>query len=367
MNSPPSILVHDDSWGRRGTAGAAFPARLEIEAVNHRYGVKTVLSDVSFQVSPGEIVALLGQSGCGKSTLLRIIAGVERQSEGQIYLDKRCIASSTAFTPPEKRGIGLMFQDYALFPHLNILENVAFGLRALPRKEALAAAHSAIGRVGLEHHAFHYPHSLSGGEQQRAALARAVAPRPGVFLMDEPFSGLDRRLRDSVRDETLAVLRETNATSIIVTHDPEEAMRMADRIVLMRLGRIVQTGSPMDLYTNPNSLFTARFFSEMNEIPAEVKNGVASCALGNFDARHLADGPAVVALRHTGLRLLPRGQGVAARVQSCRFLGEVFTLDLAVDGLDNLLRGRMRGAMMEGRTEIGLGVNPEEVLVFAAA
>jgi iron(III) transport system ATP-binding protein len=367
MNVPQPDLANGSKWGARGTAGAAFPARLAIENVTHRFGARTVLSNVSFDVQAGEVVALLGQSGCGKSTLLRIIAGVERQSEGQIYLDKRCMASAKDFVPPEKRGIGLMFQDYALFPHLSILDNAAFGLRALPRKDAVRIAQAAISRVGLEHHAFHHPHALSGGEQQRAALARAVAPRPGVLLMDEPFSGLDRRLRDDVRDETLTVLRETNATSIVVTHDPEEAMRMADRIVLMRQGRIVQIGTPVELYQRPNSLFTAKFFSEMNEVPASVKDGVASSPLGKFSAPGVPDGRAVVAIRHTGLKILPKGKGVAARVQACRFLGEVFTLDLAVEGLDHLLKGRMRGAMVEARTEIGLGVDPQEVLVFPKA
>ena len=184
------------------------------------------------------------------------------------------------FLPPEKRGVGLMFQDYALFPHMSILANVMFGLTGLSKTEAQAAAFAALGRVGLADYASDYPHALSGGEQQRVALARALVPRPGILLMDEPFSGLDKRLRDSVRDQTLAVIRETRATCIIVTHDPEEAMRMGDKIALMRQGRLVQHGTASELYNAPVDLFAARFFSELNQIEGTVTSAGVETALG---------------------------------------------------------------------------------------
>ncbi len=262
-------------WGQRGTAGSAIPSRLTFDDVTHVYGTTEAVNGLSLDVSPGEIVALLGRSGCGKTTLLRVAAGIERQTGGHVLLDGRVMAGGNEFLPPEKRGIGLVFQDYALFPHMSVAENVAFGLKNLPKAEARAIALSALGRVGLARHADDYPHRLSGGEQQRAALARAIAPRPGVLLMDEPFSGLDRRLRDSVREETLAVLNESGATSLIVTHDPEEAMRMADRIALMHEGRLVQVGTPEDLFLRPQTLFAARFFSDINELDAVVRDGVA--------------------------------------------------------------------------------------------
>jgi iron(III) transport system ATP-binding protein len=212
-------------WGRRGTAGAAIAARLSFEDVSHAYGDALSVERLTADVEPAEIVCLLGPSGCGKSTLLKLAAGLEQPAAGRILINGREVSGPDRFLPPEKRGIGLMFQDFALFPHLTVLRNVMFGLTTLKRGPAEQAARTALRRVGLEHFAELYPHLLSGGEQQRVALARAIAPRPGILLMDEPFSGLDSRLRDEVRDETLAVLREKRATCIIVTHDPEEAMR----------------------------------------------------------------------------------------------------------------------------------------------
>src|SRR5262249_41753966 len=179
---------------------------------------------------------------------------------------------------------GLMFQDFALFPHLSIRDNVAFGLRSMPREEAGRAALAALARVGLERYAQAYPHILSGGEQQRVALARALLPRPTVMLMDEPFSGLDVRLRERLQEDTLALLRETRATSLIVTHAPAEAIRMGDRIAVMHGGRVVQAGKAEALYRSPASLFVARLFSEINEIPWAVRNGALHTPVGTFPA-----------------------------------------------------------------------------------
>ena len=222
---------------------------------------------------PSEILCLLGPSGCGKSTLLRIAAGVERPSVGPRPARRPGGGGAGGFVPPEQRGIGLMFQDFALFPHLTILDNVAFGLKSLTRSEAKAEAHAALERVGLAHYAGEYPHILSGGEQQRVALARAIAPRPSVLLMDEPFSGLDPRLREKMREETLAILHETRATSIVVTHDAEEAMRMGDRVALMRKGSMVQAGKALDLYRAPKDILAARTFSDLNELAARIEGG----------------------------------------------------------------------------------------------
>ena len=228
----------------RGRAAATFAARVTFEAVERRYGETYALRDFSLDVAPGEVVCLLGPSGCGKTTLLRVAAGIEKPSAGRILINEHEIAGPNRFVPPEQRGVGLMFQDFALFPHLTILENVAFGLKALPHAEARREAYLLLSRVGLERYAHDYPHILSGGQQQRVALARAIVPRPAVMLMDEPFSGLDVQLRESMQEETLALLRETRATSVIVTHHPEEAMRLADRIAVMRRGRLVQAAAP---------------------------------------------------------------------------------------------------------------------------
>lgn len=351
-------------WGQRGTAGASIPSGLTFDRVGHFYGPVEAVRDVSLSIAPGEIVALLGQSGCGKSTLLRIAAGIERQTSGRILLDGRCVAGEGAFEPPEGRGVGLVFQDYALFPHLTILDNVAFGLRALPGAEARRAAQGALARVGLAEHAQDYPHHLSGGEQQRVALARAIAPRPGVMLMDEPFSGLDRRLRDSVREETLAVLRETRATSVIVTHDPEEAMRMADRVALMQAGALMQVGTPEELYRRPKTLFAARFFSDVNELPAHIRDGVADTPLGTIAAPGLPDGPAVAAVRLSGVCVNPPGVGRPGRILSRRFLGEVDHAEIAVEGMDRPVRARLRDPGNTSNNEVGVTIQPEEALVF---
>jgi iron(III) transport system ATP-binding protein len=352
----------------RGKAAVSFAARLTFDDLSRRYGATLALDHVSLDIAPGEILCLLGPSGCGKSTLLRIAAGVERPSAGRVLLDEQEVGGPERFVPPEKRGVGLMFQDFALFPHLSILDNVAFGLRSLTRREAKAEAHAALDRVGLAHYANEYPHILSGGEQQRVALARAIAPRPSVLLMDEPFSGLDPRLREKMREETLAILHETRATSIVVTHDAEEAMRMGDRVALMRAGCIVQTGDALDLYRAPKDILAERTFSDLNELPARVEQGSAATPLGRFLANGLPDGAdAIVCVRQRGVRLLGAGQGVPARVLDARFLGDIALVELAVQGLDAPILARVREADVPPQgAEIGVSIDAGAVLVFEA-
>jgi iron(III) transport system ATP-binding protein len=342
-------------------------ASLEARGIGRRFGERAVLQDVDLDVAPGEIAALLGPSGCGKSTLLRIIAGVDAQTSGTLRLDGALIAGPDVFVPPERRSVGLIFQDYALFPHMTNLANVTFGLRRVPKAEAAGIGLAMLARVGLGHYADAYPGMLSGGEQQRVALARALAPRPRVLLMDEPFSGLDRRLRDSVREETLAVLQETSISCVFVTHDPEEAMRLADRIVLMRRGRVVQAGSAHELYTRPVDIETARFFSEINEIDALVGGGTAETAIGPFPAAGIGDGRAIVALRPQALSLAAAdGAGFSARIREQRFLGELQAVEVAADGLDQPLRLRLPpGTIPAVGSRVRVTVDPAGVLVFA--
>ncbi len=355
-------------WGQRGTAGASIPAQLSFEGIVQAYGSQRALDGVSLSVEPGEIVCLLGHSGCGKTTLLRIAAGVEAPTSGRVLMDGLEVSGPRAFVEPERRGIGLMFQDYALFPHMTILQNVMFGLKDLSASEAGVAARRALSRVGLDHLAEEYPHTLSGGEQQRVALARSIAPRPGVLLMDEPFSNLDRRMRDAIRDETVAILRETGATTILVTHDPEEAMRIADRIVLMRSGAIIQEGEAEEIYHRPANLFAARFFCDFNEIEGVVRNRQVTCPVGVFPAPHLPDGPAIVCVRPQGLKLKPAGFCLPGRVVSRRFLGEVDLLLIDVQGVDRPLQARIHdpAGVREGQ-DVGIEVGPKDVLVFAAS
>jgi len=351
-----------------GRTPASIAARLSFDHVTHRYGDVTAVRDVTFDIEPGEIVCLLGRSGCGKTTLLRLAAGVEEPAEGRVLINDQAVSEGPNYLPPERRGVGLMFQDFALFPHLTNLANVMFGLKSLPRAEAEREAMRALDRVGLGKYAASYPHMLSGGEQQRVALARAVAPRPSVLLMDEPFSGLDRRLRDEVRDETLSVLREARVTCIVVTHDPEEALRMGDRIALMNHGSLIQSGTPEDIYTRPKDLFVARFFCDLNEIAGTVRGGFVETPIGRFAAPGLADNtPAVVAIRPQALRIKAGGEGAQARIQHRQFLGHVDMVEVAVEGLDFPLKGRLlRDAIPQINDSLRLECDPAEVLVFAA-
>ena len=355
-------------WGPRGTAAAAFASSVTFEDVSLAFGETEAVQHVSFSLKQGEIVCLLGPSGCGKSTLMRLAAGVERPDSGRILLDSKEVASDTAFVPPEKRSVGLMFQDYALFPHLTVMDNVTFGLVGVDRKSATSAAHSALVRVGMAHLSGAWPHELSGGEQQRVALARAIVPRPAVLLMDEPFSGLDQRLREHVRHETLAILKETRASSILVTHDPEEAMGMADRIVLMRAGRVVQIGTPDELYRTPVDAQAARFFSDVNEMRVRCVNGMAETPLGQFPMVDGEEGgPVLVMVRPQAFVRTSNNYAGAmpATVVDQRYLGDKVELSLQFDGLNEVVFARVATT---GCPKLGerawFRIDTDHVLVF---
>jgi len=362
----PVTAEKPSRWGQRGTAGATFAGLLCFENVSRRYGKVDAVSGVSLELKPGEIACLLGPSGCGKTTLLRIAAGIERPTGGRVLFDGAEMAGPQNFVPPEKRNIGLMFQDFALFPHLSILDNVAFGLRDLARAEARRIALHALERVGLAGLARSFPHHLSGGEQQRVALARAVVPRPQVMLMDEPFSGLDQRLRDSVRGETLALLRETRASALIVTHDPVEAMGLADRIFLMRRGRLIQSGKPEDLYRCPADAAAARFFSDFNEIEAKLRGRLAETAVGSFAAPAVpAGGRALVMIRPQGIGLTRSEAGIEGYVLDVRFQGDDVRCSILFKGIEEPMVARIPAsqAPVMGQTAL-FGIDPEHVLVF---
>ncbi|MEM8591889.1 MAG: ABC transporter ATP-binding protein [Pseudomonadota bacterium] len=299
--------------------------RLKIRNLSKGFGGSRVVDDISFDVAAGEVVCLLGPSGCGKSTTLRMVAGVETETAGDIFLD----GASLKGVPPEERSIGLMFQDFALFPHLSVRDNVAYGIKN--KREGRARAEALLQRVGLAEYSAKYPHQLSGGEQQRIALARALAPKPSVMLMDEPFSGLDERLRDEVRDDTLALLREERAAVLLVTHDPQEAMRMADEIALMRDGKIVQLGPPEVLYADPVDHKAAAFFSDINILPGIVEDGAVSTSLGAFASHGLQDGArAEIVIRPQHLHI---GNGQPnASVLDRRFLGLFTVLTCELNG-----------------------------------
>ncbi|SDB61584.1 iron(III) transport system ATP-binding protein [Desulfonatronum thiosulfatophilum] len=300
---------------------------LKIEDIRHAYNGKTVLRNINLEVQSGEVICLLGPSGCGKTTLLRLIAGLEELQSGRIQVNEQVFADGHRQMPPEQRGIGFLFQDFALFPHLTVLENTMFGLSSVKaRAERRNRALNALQQVDMRDFASVYPHELSGGQQQRVALARALAPNPGIMLLDEPFSSLDARLRVQIRDQTLHVLKSSGVATVMVTHDPEEAMFMGDRIVLMHQGRIIQSGSPVELYSNPINAFVTTFFSDVNVIKGTVHDGRVETDLGVLFARDIEEGGQVeIMFRPEAVQVFqddPKLQcvAVAAQVQATRLL-----------------------------------------------
>lgn len=349
-------------------APSAFAAKLTFEAVERRYEDHMALKGVSLEIAPGEVVCLLGPSGCGKTTLLRIASGIEKPSGGRVLINDQEVAGPNRFVPPEKRNVGLMFQDFALFPHLSILDNVAFGLRALPREEAIRQALVALSRVGLKDYAEDFPHILSGGQQQRVALARAIVPRPSVVLMDEPFSGLDVQLRDSMQEETLALLRETRATCMIVTHHPEEAMRLGDRVAVMLGGQIIQAGPAEELYRQPANLFVARLFSQINEIPAVVQGGEIDTPIGRLPAKDMPDGsPVTWCIRRRSILINSGEGGLPGRILHVKFLGDMALIEVGVQGFEDPLHTLVHESQEPKQgAEVRVSIDPASVLIFPA-
>ena len=351
--------------------------RLEIRDMSRRFAGRVAVDGVSLQVMAGQVTCLLGPSGCGKSTTLRLIAGVDMQDAGEIHVDGRLICDTVFRIPPERREIGLMFQDFALFPHLDVARNVAFGLSG-PKAVQRARVEALLDRVGMSRHIDRYPHELSGGEQQRVALARALAPRPKVMLMDEPFSGLDDRLRDDIRDETLDVLKAEGTAVLLVTHEPAEAMRMADEIALMRDGRIVQQGAPYNVYNAPADLAAAAFFSDVNVIRGRVQGALTETPFGQFLAPGVADGTEVeIVFRPQHVKIdfdrAGRGprptvsEGTPARgtVRRARFMGAESLVEFAMDHDGSVLKARVPSVFLPGPgTPLWLMIRRDRCFVF---
>ncbi len=311
---------------------------LHVHGVSHAFDGNTVLRNVSLTIPAGELVCLLGPSGCGKTTLLRISAGLERLQVGRVVIDETVVAEPGRHVPPEHRGVGLMFQDYALFPHLSIAANVCFGLKRPKSEAARKRAMEMLDQVGMAAHAEKYPHMLSGGQQQRVALARALAPEPRLLLLDEPFSGLDVNLRMAIREETVEVLKRTGVATLMVTHDPEEAMFMADRIKILGAdGQVVQSGRPADIYYRPADEYVARMLGQMNLFRGEVRNGTIDSPLGPIAARGYGDGQRVdVLVREEGILLAAAGsdkEGIPVEVVETRLLGRSSHLRLRAPGI----------------------------------
>jgi iron(III) transport system ATP-binding protein len=292
---------------------------LLVSNARRAFGKTIALDDVTIEAPEGQITALLGASGSGKSTLLRIVAGLEPLDSGTVRIGDDIVSRPGFAATPEARGVGLVFQDFALFPHMTLEANVAFGLAKLDRAERRAVAHRWLDRVGLGSRAGAYPHELSGGEQQRVALARALAPSPRVVLLDEPFSGLDPGLRTELRDRTLETLADSNAAAVFVTHDADEALYVADRIAILKSGRLLQIGPPREVYVRPASPDAAAALGAINLLTGVVREGAFVSPFGIVRSPGRADGAAILGVRAEALRLVP---GVGASVVSRRPQGQ---------------------------------------------
>ena len=315
-------------------AGGLPAAALSLENITHSYGAFSVLTDVNLAVHAGEIVCLLGASGSGKSTLLRIVAGLEPLQRGTVRFDGAEFASPGREPPPEARRFGLVFQDHVLFPHLSVADNVAFGLRDRSPDERRERVLTQLRQVGLEAHARRYPHTLSGGEQQRVALARALAPEPAVMLLDEPFASVDATLRRRLREDARRALRASGVPSIVVTHDAEEAMELADRIAIIHAGTIVQDDSPAAVWREPADRFVAELFSDTGAIAGRGADGAVETRFGRIEvagAELEEDARYAVIARAGSVRVAAHPAG-DARVVDVRFLGDRHVVTLEAGG-----------------------------------
>jgi len=312
---------------------------LEVQQLTKRFqpNSEPVVDNIGFQVNPDEIFAILGPSGCGKTTTLRIIAGFERPDSGTVMLRGKVVEAQNVHLPPEKRGIGFVFQEYALFPHLNVHDNIAFGLREFTKIEAEARIDHLLMIAGLKGFEKRRPSELSGGQQQRVALARAIAPMPSILFLDEPFSNLDAVLRQSTRQEVRAIIKKSGISAILVTHDQEEALSFADRIAVMRNGRVEQIGTPEYVYKYPKTEFVAAFLGRTNLLKAVADGWQADTAVGMLMIDRPVHGDVLVSIRPEHLsieKISDRRIGVDGIVLSREFRGHDVTYRVQLKGVE---------------------------------
>ncbi len=310
----PALPAQREGYGDVVTEAPANGdgAGLELRGLAKSYGAVRAVDDLSLDVEPGSLCALLGPSGCGKTTALRLIAGLERPDAGTIALGDRALSGAGDFIAPEHRRIGMVFQDYALFPHHDVAGNVAYGLGRRPDHDRIAEVLELVGLAGLGDRPVH---ELSGGQQQRVALARALAPTPDLVLLDEPFSNLDAGLRERLRDEVAEILREAGVTALFVTHDQAEALSIAETVAVMRAGRIEQVGTPEEVYSRPATRWLARFVGEIEVVPGEAAEGRVICELGLVPAEHGVEGPVDVMIRPESVAIGLSGPQTAAEAE----------------------------------------------------
>ncbi len=287
---------------------------LILENLRHAYGDQKTLKGVSLTVERGEIVSLLGPSGCGKTTLLRLIAGLERLEAGTIRIDDKVLANENLHPGPEKRPVGLVFQEHALFPGMDVARNIEFGLGKMPTDERTARRTELLNMVGLPDIAARMPGTLSGGQQQRVALARALAPQPEIMLLDEPYASVDVMLRRELRESARYLLKQANSATILVTHDPDEALEMSDRIAVMGDGVILQVGTPEQIIETPIAPRVAQLFGEAQTIEGHIQDDGLQTDFGRFDipggtAKSMSQKPFSLVVRPSGLKFIPDSEG----------------------------------------------------------
>lgn len=341
---------------------------LEIDQVSKTFKGHKAVDGTSLSLKTGEIACLLGPSGCGKSTLLRLVSGLETLDGGTIRADGVVLSAKGTHKAPETRDIGFVFQDYALFPHLSIRDNIGFGLRHLSASERDARVATLLEMVRLSDKAKLYPAALSGGEQQRIALIRALARQPRLILLDEPFSGLDAHLKSEVREATLNVLEQSGIAALIVTHDAEEALSMGHSLALMDKGRIIQTGTPQQCYLNPVSVSAARLLGETNLVPGRIEDGLVQSGFGSFfKTTDIAGGAVTLCIRPEAFVLATASDenAVAATIITSRYHGAYSDLVLkAPDGSEAHAHVSSLSAFVKGET-VYVRLEPQLVAVFA--
>lgn len=326
-------------------------AQVRIEHIFKRFGGVTAVNDFDLVVEDGEFVSILGPSGCGKTTTLRMVAGFERATEGEIFIGDECVSSSlkNKFVPPEKRDIGMVFQSYAVWPHMTVLDNVGYPLKIqkVAKEERIKRVKEMLALVHLEEYAERYPHQLSGGQQQRVALARALVARPGLLLLDEPLSNLDAKLRESMRFEILALQKELGITVVYVTHDQGEAMAMSDRIVVMSKGFVQQIGAPHEIYANPANKMVADFIGLVNFLPGEITDGrvhIAGMATSLPNPSNLT-GSVTIAVRPENITLSSENGTMKGILTHRFYLGDA--VDYRVQVGDEMVRVIVKGADLQ--------------------